>query len=100
MSHSKAIQAADIVLERRVGKGGRPKALTDRQLAIAQSLYADRQNKIPEICRTLKISKATLYRYIKTGKDTNNSECGYQLQGIPSCANHHLNCSSHSSLGS
>jgi DNA invertase Pin-like site-specific DNA recombinase len=47
-------------------KGGRPNALTDRQLIIAQSLYADRQNKIPEICRTLKISKATLYRSIKS----------------------------------
>jgi DNA invertase Pin-like site-specific DNA recombinase len=47
-------------------KGGRPKALSDRQLAIAQSLYADKRTPVPEICRTLKISKATLYRSIKT----------------------------------
>jgi DNA invertase Pin-like site-specific DNA recombinase len=48
-------------------RGGRPKALTARQKSIVQSLYADPQNKIPEICRTLKISRATLYRAIKTG---------------------------------
>jgi DNA invertase Pin-like site-specific DNA recombinase len=46
--------------------GGRPKALTDRQISIAQSLYADRKTSIPEICRTLKISRATLYRALKT----------------------------------
>jgi DNA invertase Pin-like site-specific DNA recombinase len=47
-------------------KGGRPKALSDRQISIAQSLYADRKTSIPEICRTLKVSKATLYRSLKT----------------------------------
>jgi DNA invertase Pin-like site-specific DNA recombinase len=46
--------------------GGRPKALTDRKLSIAQSLYKDPKTSIPEICRTLKISKPTFYRYIKT----------------------------------
>ena len=49
-------------------KGGRPKALTARQLSIAQSLYNDKQHSIAEICRTLKISRATLYRALKTGK--------------------------------
>jgi DNA invertase Pin-like site-specific DNA recombinase len=48
--------------------GGRPKALTGKQLAIAQSLYDDPKNSIAEICRTLKISKVTLYRYIKTNE--------------------------------
>jgi DNA invertase Pin-like site-specific DNA recombinase len=47
-------------------KGGRPKALTPRQRSIAQSLYDDPNNSIAEICRTLKISKVTLYRYINT----------------------------------
>jgi DNA invertase Pin-like site-specific DNA recombinase len=42
--------------------GGRPKALTGKQLAIAQSLYDDPKNSIAEICRMLKISKVTLYR--------------------------------------
>jgi DNA invertase Pin-like site-specific DNA recombinase len=49
-------------------KGGRPKALTDRQISIALSLYADKKTSIPEICRTLKISRATLYRALKTGE--------------------------------
>jgi DNA invertase Pin-like site-specific DNA recombinase len=49
-------------------KGGRPKVLTARQVGIAQSLYDDPQHSIEEICRTLKISKATLYRSIKTGE--------------------------------
>jgi DNA invertase Pin-like site-specific DNA recombinase len=48
--------------------GGRPKALTGKRLSIAQSLYDDPKNSIPEICRTLKISKVTLYRYIKIGE--------------------------------
>jgi DNA invertase Pin-like site-specific DNA recombinase len=46
-------------------RGGRPKALTPRQLSIAKALYTDKQHSIAEICRTLKISKATLYRSIK-----------------------------------
>jgi DNA invertase Pin-like site-specific DNA recombinase len=47
-------------------KGGRPKALTGKQLSIAQDLY-EKRHPITEICRTLKISKATLYRYITDG---------------------------------
>jgi DNA invertase Pin-like site-specific DNA recombinase len=46
-------------------KGGRPKALTERQLGIAWALYSDKHRSISEICQTLKISKATLYRSIK-----------------------------------
>ena len=48
-------------------KGGRPKALTGKRLSIAQDLY-ERQYPIQEILQTLKISKATLYRAIKTGE--------------------------------
>jgi DNA invertase Pin-like site-specific DNA recombinase len=44
--------------------GGRPKALTPEQRRIAQALYDDPKNSILEICRTLKISKVTLYRNI------------------------------------
>jgi DNA invertase Pin-like site-specific DNA recombinase len=49
-------------------KGGRPKALTGKRLSIAQALYSDKRHSIAEICQTLKVSRATLYRYIKTGK--------------------------------
>jgi DNA invertase Pin-like site-specific DNA recombinase len=48
-------------------KGGRPKALFGKQLGIALDLY-EKRHPIAEICRTLKISKATLYRSIKTGE--------------------------------
>jgi DNA invertase Pin-like site-specific DNA recombinase len=48
--------------------GGRPKALTARQLSIAQALYNDKQHSIKEICQTLKISRATLYRSLKLGE--------------------------------
>jgi DNA invertase Pin-like site-specific DNA recombinase len=45
-------------------RGGRPKALTGKQLTIARDLY-EKRHPIAEICRTLKISKATLYRALK-----------------------------------
>jgi DNA invertase Pin-like site-specific DNA recombinase len=32
---------------------------------MAKKLYADETNSIAEICRTLHISRATLYRYLK-----------------------------------
>src|SRR5919106_3610039 len=47
-------------------RGGRPRALTGNRLNIARALYNDKQHSITEICRTLKISRATLYRYINT----------------------------------
>jgi DNA invertase Pin-like site-specific DNA recombinase len=45
-------------------KGGRPKALTPKKAQMAQALYNDKNNKINDICRTLDISRATLYRYV------------------------------------
>ena len=46
--------------------GGRPKKLTDpKQLALARSLYASGQTDVATICRTLGISRATLYRTVK-----------------------------------
>ncbi len=45
--------------------GGRPKALSAQKAVMARQLYTDKSNTIPEICRTLNISRATLYRYVK-----------------------------------
>jgi DNA invertase Pin-like site-specific DNA recombinase len=60
---------AGLTAARARGKtGGRPTALTARQLSIAKTLYSDKQHSIAEICQTLKISKATLYRALKTGE--------------------------------
>jgi DNA invertase Pin-like site-specific DNA recombinase len=58
---------AGLVAARARGRiGGRPRALTPQHIRIAQSLYDDPNNSIQDICRTLKISKFTLYRYINT----------------------------------
>jgi DNA invertase Pin-like site-specific DNA recombinase len=48
-------------------KGGRPKALTPKTVEQAKTLYNSRKDSIDEICRTLHISRATLYRYLKSG---------------------------------
>ena len=48
-------------------KGGRPKLNTSlSKVAMAKKLYADKMNTPSDICKTLHISRATLYRYIKT----------------------------------
>src|SRR5574342_87761 len=46
-------------------RGGRPRALDPRKVQIAQALYHDKSNSIADICRTLRISRATLHCYIK-----------------------------------
>src|SRR3954468_18557023 len=49
-------------------RGGRPRAasLNDaKKVALAQKLYDDETHSIDEICKTLRVSRATLYRYIK-----------------------------------
>lgn len=46
--------------------GGRPKKLADpKQLALARTLYQDGKTDVTTICRTLGISRATLYRSLK-----------------------------------
>ena len=47
-------------------KGGRPKSLTPKKAQMAEALYKDKNNTIDEICKTLNVSRATLYRYVKT----------------------------------
>jgi DNA invertase Pin-like site-specific DNA recombinase len=46
-------------------KGGRPKSLTGKRVHMAQELYNNKQNAIADICKTLGISRATLYRYVQ-----------------------------------
>src|SRR5260370_10898377 len=46
--------------------GGRPKLnASSPKVAMAKKLFADKTNKIDDICKMLNISRATLYRYIK-----------------------------------
>ncbi len=52
-------------------KGGHPRAagLNDaKKVALAQRLYEDKDNSIDDICQTLRVSRATLYRYLAVGK--------------------------------
>jgi DNA invertase Pin-like site-specific DNA recombinase len=58
-------------------KGGPPRAasLNDPQkVKLALSLYNDKQNSIVTICTLLKVSRATLYRYISADKVTGGDE--------------------------
>jgi DNA invertase Pin-like site-specific DNA recombinase len=46
--------------------GGRPKRQpSSRKIAMAKALYADKTNSVQDICKTLGISRATLYRYLE-----------------------------------
>jgi len=46
-------------------QGGRPKKLgTPTKVALAQALYDDKRQSVAEICTTLGISRATLYRAV------------------------------------
>lgn len=50
-------------------KGGRPNVLNkSKKVQLAQQLYADKSNEVADICKTLNISRATLYRYVNMGK--------------------------------
>jgi DNA invertase Pin-like site-specific DNA recombinase len=49
-------------------QGGHPRALAlndAKKVAMAQALYNDKANSIPDICKTLQVSRSTLYRYIQ-----------------------------------
>jgi DNA invertase Pin-like site-specific DNA recombinase len=45
--------------------GGRPKALSPKKIEMARALFSDKNNAVDEICKTLRISRVTLYRYVK-----------------------------------
>ena len=49
-------------------RGGHPRAtaLNDtKKVALAQRLYEDKNNSIDDICKTLRVSRSTLYRYVQ-----------------------------------
>lgn len=46
-------------------KGGRKRKLDATKLKTAQTMYDSRNHSIKEICETLKITKPTLYKYLK-----------------------------------
>lgn len=46
-------------------KGGRPKKLSAQQREVALDLYNQKKHGVDEICRTVGISKPTLYAYVR-----------------------------------
>jgi DNA invertase Pin-like site-specific DNA recombinase len=46
-------------------KGGRPKALSPKKVEMLKGLYKDKNNAIDDICKTLHVSRVTLFRYVK-----------------------------------
>jgi len=57
---------AGLAAARARGKfGGRPRlSNTEGKVQLASKLFADKTNTITDICRTLHISRASLYRYV------------------------------------
>ena len=49
-------------------KGGRPKVGETETKRMARKLYEDKSNTIKDICKSLRISKATLYRYVNENR--------------------------------
>lgn len=45
--------------------GGRPKLMNEKKVRLARTLMADHSNSIDDVCETLGVSRATLYRYLK-----------------------------------
>lgn len=44
--------------------GGRPKAMDEKKIALARSMHRDPRTSAADICKALKVSRATLYRYL------------------------------------
>ncbi len=61
---------AGLAVARTRGKRGgrRPLQPEDPRVRMASMMYGDQRLTVPEICRTLRISPATFYRYVALGR--------------------------------
>jgi DNA invertase Pin-like site-specific DNA recombinase len=48
-------------------KGGRPRIMDEKKVHLAKTMLKDKNNSIADICRTLGLSRATLYRHVRHG---------------------------------
>jgi DNA invertase Pin-like site-specific DNA recombinase len=48
--------------------GGRPKALTPKEVQMLNNMAADKSLTVSDICKTLGIGRTTFYRYVKAGE--------------------------------
>ena len=46
-------------------KGGRPNVMDEKMVAMAKILMADKSNSVSDVCKTLGVSRSTLYRCLK-----------------------------------
>jgi DNA invertase Pin-like site-specific DNA recombinase len=53
-------------------KAGRRPSLTPQQIRIGKTLAADPTQTVEDVCRSLKISQSTYYRYIHPGQQQGN----------------------------
>jgi DNA invertase Pin-like site-specific DNA recombinase len=60
-------QAGLIAARARGKRGGRRPTLKPKEIAIVRKLYEDKQMPVEDICRMFKISRMTLWRYVKGG---------------------------------
>lgn len=47
--------------------GGRPKALSERQVKVAKAMLSDQSNTVKDVCEVLGVSRSTLYNYLGKG---------------------------------
>jgi DNA invertase Pin-like site-specific DNA recombinase len=48
--------------------GGRPKALTPKEIQMLRGMSADKSLTVADICKTLGIGRTTFYRYVEAGE--------------------------------
>jgi DNA invertase Pin-like site-specific DNA recombinase len=48
--------------------GGRPKALSAKEVRILRNMAADKSLTVSDICKTLGVGRTTFYRYVKAGE--------------------------------
>ena len=48
--------------------GGRPKALTPKEVQMLNNMAADKSLTVSDICKTLGIGRTTFYRYVRAGE--------------------------------
>ena len=48
--------------------GGRPKALSSKEVQMLRNMAADKSLTVSDICKTLGIGRTTFYRYLKVGE--------------------------------
>ena len=67
-------QAGLMAARARGRKGGRPRGMDEKKRKMALALRADPSRSVQEICETLRISRATFYRYTQPAQSKAGEE--------------------------